>query len=462
MLKRSGTEALPSATEIAGPAHKSGKLPLDVVLIILDELSRDISSTLHLRRLSLLNKSFNALINSRLWRSFRITDCGIPGPRHTSAAQWRQSVRAACNAVTRDACRASYIENLHIDLLGSDLRWSTSSGAIVRNLHRVLLGVPNLKALRLRIAPKTPHAVIPKFVCMLNAVKFPFQLRELECMTSMEPAISLFLGRQHHIQQYVVHPDLSFSWMEPWDYLWKRTLGGASAFPLPALAHFKGPPVHVRSMMQSRRRLESVDVISPLPAYDLEQDTATTVTHPLYRSEVEALVLTLSLPGIPSPVTPPPSFTEHLPHLISHGYCISCSTIKSLKLRRWEVWRTHSLGDINPSALRDFPSLEYLEWTWTAIAGTATFSPNWIPRFVRDCTRSCPNLQQIAFSDHEKAAELIQCARQAQSCLELADMLYAGAGVIELADVREGILQITTDHSFWTFRRYTISFTPLR
>ena len=445
------------ATE-AAHAHDVGKLPLDVILAILDELSRDISNTPHLRKLSALNKSFNALINPRLWRSFRITDSAIPGPRYTSVAVWRRSVQAMCKAVTRDTCRASYIRTLNVDLRGSDLRWSTSSSTIVRALRRVLLGVPNLKILRLKIAPKTPHAVIPRLVAMLNTTTFPFWLRELECVTSMEPAISRFVESQYRIDRYIVHPDRSFSWMDPWNRLWKQTLGGTSTAPLPALTHFEGPPTYVRSMMQCHRHLASVDVIGPLPTYDLEQVAATFRTHP--RCEVAVLTLTLSLPSVAGPVTSP-AFTEHLPQLISHGYNISCPTIRSLKLRRWEMWRFHPLGDINLSYLREFPSLEYLEWTWTALPDGATFPLSWILGFVRDCTEWCPTLQQITLSDNEKVVGLIQGANCAEPRSEFVDVLCLGGEAIVLEGERGGILQVSADMSFWTFRRSVVSLMPL-
>lgn len=382
----------PNAALIHDPASGIGVLPVELVYAILDEVHGE-DSTEVLRNLSRVNRFLHRLVEPRLWQSFEISDAKILDADFGTARQWRKTLKEMCAALVRDPIRAVHVKSLSIIISGTQFRWSMHAKPVVRDLRQALLGVPSLRSLRVEIARQNPYVAVHTFTSILTSTSLPFQLTAFTCTTSMEPGIYPFLASQSAIERYTVNIDSGYHWLEGQLARAQRTIAAESL--VPSLLHYYGPPSYARAMTRGRN-LEMITVHSRAAAHDLEQ----AVRGPSLAVQTLAHVNSFRLiidrdRGLAY------SVGEHLPALIQRTFGISITSIRTLQVDCLVGWKfSHGFDAFPPSALRQFPQLESLEWTWTVPKDHALFAPRWTHVFIRSYEKNCATLRRVCLLDH--------------------------------------------------------------
>lgn len=439
------------STSVAGSKDYISKLPIEILLAVIDALGDHHPHPLSpLRQLSLVSKPLNNVTNCRLWSSFVIgaNRCrnGLP---QTSSTKVQRSLKQRCHALTRDAARASLVHNLIIKV------YAASCGlALMKDLYRVLLALVNLRSLRIEFqrGDEIPERSIKRLCTMLCETSsgdasrfFPFQLYEFACeaaMLELNPGVYPFLIGQTSIERLDVgRLKLGSFWRDPSMQSQKAYLGLGANRPggvlLPSLCHFRGPSSYLGVIMRDQpfrkcQTLKSIHAIAQHTDVDLEHvqtwqsDTVHGTVmlphrqpshsgdhchHPaddgcaLGKVDTFALWTDGQHDGV--------DIDARLPELVAGAYGVDPRSIRSLKVGCGSAcFNVHNaLDDFPLSILTHFPALESLEWSSGGVSGAwgsasilQTKGRAVLIQFLQECERlvSGANLRRIAFSEREE------------------------------------------------------------
>lgn len=386
-----------------------------------------------------------------LWQSFRISDTlSLQSlPDNISAKQWRHQFRDVISALTCNRRRASLVLSLEVILTGSQLKWSFYAASVMRDLKRALMSVPSLRRLKIRILHKNPQLIVPSLTTMLITSLFPFILVELECSSSLEPAIFPFIRLHPSIECYSVTTDLGYVWYEGRKAQALRALAYKGL--LPALKHYCGPPAYARAMSLIRH-LDSIEIRSNHAEYDIEllrPDLSRITSN--WTANISSVALVFDEQG-----SYPQYIAANIVPLISMGYSIAITSVKHLKISQTSRQDSNVLPlpfiGFDPSVLNGLSRLETIEWTWLVLSRYSIPRRQWWVSFVRDCEVICPRLERISIMLGE--LRLIEFVRTRRQDVVLPGRDYTDRRQLSPSRLHDGNTALTTidlqNGSIWT------------
>lgn len=391
-------------------------MPVELVFEVFGYLD-----TANLRTVSLVSRRSNELAIPILWRSFRISDSGLvrtsPTPLH-----WRRVLAEMCNAVSQNPRRARHVRQITINITGSSLLWTLFGSSVMRSLSRALCAVESLESLVAHLPDRDTQRGRAAMVSMLcsQPSQFGFRLRQFECDALMEPEIFPFLLHQQHIERYAVRrslrPQEGDGVLHDATNTRRRShslpsrLTSAGPAVLPSLMHFTGPPAHVRNMLKGRH-METVHVYCDAPPVEAAElatmmpSQAMTLDRVRARALAHTERLVLSR-GWSLERETPVDFAA----AIEHVYGIAPESLKNLCFEYFlirEVDIPHNFELLAPEILKNFSSLETLEWNCCFFGDFQgerhgvprnEFSEEWATQLVRRCEASCPSLRSLSIT----------------------------------------------------------------